>query len=96
MLKSIEGNNMSVICNNCEVENQFDLEGVKSNFLNEFNEYENLSFLCPNCNAIESFNMNIPIDDIDEPFKTGDLPIQEEIQRHYVRILMRIVRDDLR
>jgi hypothetical protein len=40
--------------------------------------------------------MNIPIDDTDEPFETGDLPIEEEVQRAYVRILMRMVREDLK
>lgn len=96
MLKEITGNNMIVICNNCQIENHFDLTDRKSTFLEEFGEYENLSFECPGCHSIESFNMNIPIDDIDEPFETGDLPIDEEIQRHYVRVLMRMTRDDLK
>jgi hypothetical protein len=96
MLKEITGNNMIVICNNCKTENQFDLTNRTSTFLEEFGQYENISFDCPVCQSSESFNMNIPLDDTDEPFATGDLPIEEEIQRHYVRILMRAVREDLK
>lgn len=96
MLKEIAGNNMTVICNNCNALNVYDLTGRESVFLQEFGEYENLNFDCPFCDTIESFNMNIPIDDTDEPFETGDLPIEEEVQRAYVRILMRMVREDLK
>jgi hypothetical protein len=94
MLKAIQGNNMTVICNNCKTETNHDLTGKSSNFSPEYGEYENLSFLCSECDSVESFNMNIPIDDTDEPFLTGVLPIEEEIQRYYVRILMRIARED--
>jgi hypothetical protein len=96
MLKEITGNNMIVICNNCKTETIHDLTNRESKFLEEFGEYENLSIDCPGCESVESFNMNIPLDDIDEPFSTGDLPVEEEIQRAYVRILMRIVREDLK
>jgi hypothetical protein len=95
MLKEIIGNNMTVICNNCKTETIHDLSGITARFSPEFGEYENLSFLCPGCQSIESFNMNIPVDDTDEPFMTGDLPVDEETQRYYVRILMRIAREDL-
>jgi hypothetical protein len=96
MLKEIMGNNMTVICNNCNAESIHDLTDRKSVFLDEFGEYENLSIGCPECESIEAFNMNIPLDDTDEPFSTGDLPIEEEVQRAYVRVLMRIVREDLK
>lgn len=96
MLKEITGNNMTVICNNCNALNVYDLTSRESVFLQEFGEYENLNFDCPFCDTIESFNMNIPINDTDEPFATGDLPIEEEVQRAYVRILMRMVREDLK
>lgn len=96
MLKDITGNNMTVICNNCKAENTHDLTNRESKFVQEFGEYENLSIECPECESVEAFNMNIPLDDTDEPFATGDLPVDEEIQRAYVRILMRIVREDLK
>ena len=95
MLKEIQGNNMIVLCNNCHIENSYDLNGKRSKYLFEHGQYENLSFECPGCHSIESFNMNIPINDTDESFITGDLTVNEEIQRHYVRILMRMTRDDL-
>lgn len=96
MIKEIKGNDMIIGCNNCKQENNFNLSQKKSIFLEEFGEYENLSFKCPECQAVEFYNMNIPLDDTDEPFATGDLPIEEEVQRAYVRILMRIVREDLK
>lgn len=96
MLKEIKGNNMTVVCNNCKTENIFNVAARKSQHLIEFDQFENLDFECPSCHSVEIFNMNIPINDTDEHFKTGDLSEGEEIQRHYVRILMRITRDDLR
>jgi hypothetical protein len=95
MLKEIQGNNMTVTCNHCQKENVFDLSQKTSTYEFEFGQYENPSFECPDCHAIEIFNVNIPLDDTDEPFETGYLPVGEEIQRHYVRLLMRMVRPDL-
>ena len=95
MLKDIIGDNMTVVCNNCQTENIFNVSEKTVIFSPEFNEYENLSFECPGCHTIETFNMNIPVNDTDEIFESGDLPIGEEIQRYYVRLLMRIARPDL-
>lgn len=95
MLKDIIGNNMTVVCNNCKTENIFDVSEKTVSFSPEFNQFENLGFECPGCHAIETFNMNIPVNDTDENFESGDLPEDEEIQRYYVRLLMRIARPDL-
>jgi hypothetical protein len=38
--------------------------------------------------------MNIPVNDTDEDVNTGDLPVEEEVQRHYIRILQREKRED--
>jgi hypothetical protein len=62
----------------------------------EFGQYENLSFSCPGCQSSEIFNLNIPVNDIDEPFETGDLPESEEIQRYNVRLLIRTARADFK
>jgi rubredoxin len=83
-------------CNICKHEYQAVIPDITVRFLPEFGEYENLNVQCPSCNSIEVLNMNIPLDDTDEPFATGDLPIEEEIQRYYVRLLMRYVREDLK
>lgn len=72
-----------------------DLSGLVSVYLEEFGEYENINVACPVCNAIEVFNMNIPLNDTDEPFSTGDIPLEEECQRHYVRVMQRLLREDL-
>lgn len=94
MLKGINGNVLTITCNNCKSENNFDVLKMKSTFSVEDNEYENLSFSCPGCQSVEIFNMNIPVDDTEERFSTGDLPQNEEIQRYYVRLLIRMTRAD--
>lgn len=96
MLKSVVRNTMSLKCDICGHEFEKPVPNISLRFLSEFNEYENLAVQCPNCNGYEIFNMNIPPDDTDEPFRTGDLPLREEIQRYYVRLLMRHVRKDLK
>lgn len=96
MLKYIKDNVMNTVCNICGHEKEIDITNMTSKFLPEFGQYENIVITCENCNGIEIFNMNIPVDDIDEPFKTGDLPTDEEVQRYYIRILMRQVREDFK
>lgn len=95
MLKEIRGNILINECHHCKALNEYDITGLRSEYLEEFGEYENLGFSCPNCDSSIVFNMNIPTDDIDEPFASGDLPEAEEIQRYYVRLLMRMTRADL-
>ena len=95
MLKAIEGMKAIILCPNCNNETEHDLAGKTSIFLEEFGEWDNISFSCSHCPTEKIINMNIPINDTDENFSTGDLPIEEETQRYYVRILQRIVRQDL-
>ena len=95
MLKAILDNKAIILCPNCNNETEHDLAGKTSVFLEEFGEWENVSFPCSHCPTVKVINMNIPTNDTDEEFKTGDLPAEEEIQRHYVRILQRLVRADL-
>lgn len=95
MLIEIRGNTLINECNNCHALNEHDITGMRSEFLEDFGEYENLSFTCPSCSNTTIFNMNIPLNDTDEPFFSGELPEEEEIQRYYVRILMRMTRADL-
>lgn len=87
---------LNVECNNCSTiyESPY-APGLVKKFLNEYSQFENLiSEPCPNCETVEVFNMNIPVDDTDEPFATGDLPVVEEVQRYYMRLLIREVRED--
>lgn len=94
MLKEIRDKTLTIHCGGCNKE-YYDLaEGKVCKFDENFGQYENYYTTCPNCGRIEVFNMNIPVDAEEEPFWTGDLPLEEEIQRYYVRILIRLVRED--
>jgi hypothetical protein len=94
MLKSIMGTELTVVCDRCQNVFTDDCTGIIVRYNEEFGEYENYYVKCPQCGSIEFYNMNIPIDDTDEPFMTGDLPVNEEVQRYYVRLLIRTVRED--
>ncbi|KQB91875.1 hypothetical protein GEPA3_3014 [Geobacillus sp. PA-3] len=96
VLKSLIGQTMTIRCAFCQTEYKTKVPQKNARFLPEFNQFENVSVQCPKCGAIEIFNMNIPPDDTGEPFQTGELPLEEEIQRYYVRLLMRYVREDLK
>lgn len=89
MIKSINGKDLITVCNFCGHEKITNVDGMVLR-KNEFNEYDNLNIVCPNCGGGVVFNMNIPADDIDEPF----LPEKEKIQRYYIRHLMRLIRED--
>jgi len=96
LLLSIVNQIMSLKCDKCSKEYQTPIPNTTVKYIEEFDEYENLPIQCPYCGTLEIFNMNLPINDTDEPFATGELPLEEEIQRYYVRLLMRYVREDLR
>jgi hypothetical protein len=98
MIKEVIRNQLINICGSCGFENTVNVTGKVQKFLLEFNQFENLVVECPNseCKSIEVFNMNIPVNDTDEPFKTGELPLHEEIQRHYLRVLIREIREDFK
>lgn len=86
----------TVACNKCGVEYTGDISSITLKFQEEFREYENLYFRCPNCPTVEGFNMNLPLDELDDEIPTYEMPVEEEIQRYYVRLAMRIVREDLK
>jgi hypothetical protein len=98
MIKGMINNQLINICGHCGFENTIDVSGKIQKYLPEFNQYENLVVECPNseCKSIEVFNMNIPVNDTDEPFVTGELPLIEEIQRYYLRLLIREIREDFK
>lgn len=81
----------TVHCDKCGNINNFDFSNKISQYLEEFGEYENLPMPCVNCEQIEIFNMNLEIDE-----KIDDLEIIEEIQRGYVKDLIRTLRADFR
>jgi hypothetical protein len=95
MLKQIYSKTMTTVCNICGKEKQTDLSNITVKKNADFNEWDNLIIEC-DCGSAEVFNLNIPENDTDEPFMTGELPLDEEIQRFYVRILQRIVREDFK
>lgn len=84
-------------CVNCEKTIITDLTDRTIVKNEEFDQWETFNVEC-SCGSIEMFNMNIPENDTDEPFssETEDLPVEEEVQRHYVRILQRLVRSDFK
>lgn len=94
MLKAINGMTATILCPNCKNEADHNLAGKSSVFLEEFGEYENIPFACPHCPTVKVINMNIPVNDTDEDFASGDLPVQEETQRFFVRIMQRLIRAD--
>lgn len=98
MLKELMDKKLTIQCESCGYENNIDVSGMIKRFIPEFGEFENLVVECPSteCKSIEVFNMNIPVNDTDEPFETGDLPVEEEIQRYYLRLLIREIREDFK
>jgi len=78
---------------NCGNEYNHSLKtGQRLKFKTEFNQFQNIpANPCPNCGAVEVFNMNIEdeelnLEDIDEI----NMPLKEVNQRHYV---LEIIRD---
>jgi hypothetical protein len=94
MLQSLTGNIMTTICDHCGDEKITDLTNTVTG-KDSLDQWECLYVPC-SCGSGQAFNMNIPVDDTDEPFATGDLPIDEEVQRYYLRLLIRMVREDFR
>lgn len=96
MLKSFQGHTLDIECNQCKSLYQENVEGITSPFLEEHGEYENLIFRCPVCQEYEGFNLNLPMDDADEPIETYEMPLEEEVQRYYVRLLILTIREDFK
>ena len=89
MLINYQNNIATVKCNICEVENTHDLSDKNSQYLEEFGEYQNLMLVCPNCEAIEGFSMNLPLEENME-----GMPEQEQTQRGFLRQIIQTIRED--
>lgn len=97
MLTHIEGRTLHITCSSCLANHTEDvpLDAV-FRFIPEFGEYENYKTTpCPTCGNVEVLNLNIPSDETeDEALTIVDLPIEEETQRYYIRLLQRMGRED--
>ena len=96
MLNQIKETVATITCDNCGTIGYLDLSEITCKFLPEFNEYENLYYICPSCESVTSYNMNLPLSELDDEIPTYEMPLEEEIQRYYVRLAMRMVREDLK
>lgn len=89
MLISFKDGIANTHCEGCGKISDFDLSNKICYFLEEFGEYENLPLSCTGCNSIEVFNMNLDVEENTENFE-----ITEQIQRDYIKDLIRSVRGD--
>jgi hypothetical protein len=80
----------------CGAIQKTDVIGKVSKFIEEFGEYENIVVQCPACKTYELLNMNIPLDDMEDGVKTGDISVEEEVNRYYIRVLQRLIREDFK
>lgn len=85
MLKNIYGTKLTIVCNQCRSEFEEDITGKTINFMEEFGAYENFPVICPNCQTIEFFNMNLPDEQEDYPLEL--MPQNDQINRTNVRKL---------
>ena len=93
MLIGYQNNIATVKCNSCLVETEHDLSNKTSKFMEEFGEYENLMLPCSNstCNAVEGFNMNIPLEE-----DMSDMPEHEQTQRTHLKQIIQTIREDFK
>jgi hypothetical protein len=98
LLKTFVNSTLEIKCNTCGAEFSTLIDsGYTSNFQPEFNAYTNFnSNPCPSCKSIEVFNMNIPTDETAESDAEAEMPYEEINQRHYVRQLIKAVREDFK
>ena len=89
MLINYQNNIATVRCNICKVETNHDLTNKNSQYLEEFGEYQNLMLVCPNCEAIEGFSMNLPLEENME-----GMPQEEQTQRTLLRQIIQTIRAD--
>jgi hypothetical protein len=85
MLIKVENHEISQQCANCEKINVFDVSDIEIDFDKELNEYRNFSFICE-CDAIEIFNMNLPLEEEEETNETREL----------TKELIKLIRKDLK
>lgn len=95
MLTGVVGTRLEITCSGCDFVYHKDVNGLTLD-KNEFNEYQNLVTQCGKCGEYELFNMNIPLDDTGDGVKTGEISLNEEVQRHYVRVVQRLTRADFK
>ena len=94
MIVSLMDKLLKVRCMKCEQIIETDISGMVSRYVPDFNEFENIVILCEDCGTADVLVMNIPVNDTDEDIMTGEIPVEEEIARHYLRILQREIRED--
>jgi hypothetical protein len=82
---------LDITCQKCGTEYESPYEpGKIVKWLEGFNQYENFpSDPCPNCGAIEVFNMDLTAEEItEEYFEKMGLPEKEKAQRRNLSVLM--------
>jgi len=90
MLKEVNETTITILCDICNHEFQDDISGKKlehSEFLPE--SYNDYGVICPNCQTISFFNMNLP--PIEEDYPLELMPEKERINRMNVRKLKEIL-----
>jgi hypothetical protein len=85
MLTKVEGYEVTQECANCKKINVMNVSDIEIDFDKELGEYRNFSFICE-CDAIEIFNMNLPLEEEEETNEAREL----------TKDLMRLIRKDLK
>lgn len=98
MLLEIKNNLIKRKCDKCGENVNENVKSRSHSFLFEYGEYENyITNPCKKCGTIEVYNLNIPIDDMEEiELEKEVFPYSEINQRHYIRQLIRLVREDFK
>ena len=95
ILKRVNQKSVRVACN-CGTEYTHNIDGFEPRFIEEFNQYENLTTgPCPECNSFTVFNLNIPPTEAEDAPEEPFLPELEKQQREPLRALLWKVRPDL-
>jgi hypothetical protein len=89
MLVNYGENLATVKCGICGKETNHDLSNHNSQYLPEFQEFENLMLACPECESVEGFSMNIDLIE-----NLSHYPEQEQIQRTHLREIIKTIRED--
>ena len=90
MLKEVNETTITILCDICHHESQDDISDKKlehSEFLPE--SYNDYGVICPNCQTITFFNMNLP--PIEEDYPLELMPEKEQINRTNVRKLKELL-----
>lgn len=93
MITAIRDNQMTIKCP-CGASRTENINLEVKAYDTQFDEYSNyMTGACPECGTIEGYNLNLSPDP-DEEDTIDNLSTDEEVQRYYVRLLQRIVRED--